>query len=215
MIKTLRQAISNVNDDLKSSNLDDRFSYRFIGRKLIKRIETFLKQDSLDRSIFNINEIWKPLKCIELKDDYSYYGDYYIKRSCNKIPEVYTGKYGNFIKILNIKNSMEYKQCKPFEYKDLKNREFQNKRIKYFWIEEGYLYIPDSEVNEVKAFGLFKDSQEADFFNGVVDCCYKPLDSELLVPDYIVDIAIKDIVQELRNINKTLNEDTNPNQTKN
>lgn len=219
MIKTLRQVISTVVDDLKSVNLDDRFSYRFIGRKLTKRIETVLKQDSVDRTIFNINEIWKPLKCIELKDvplsECSYDSCETIKKSCKPIPKVYTGKYGNYIKILNVKNSMEYKQCKPFEYKDIKNRQFQNKKIKYFWIEEDYLFIPDSDVEDVKGFGLFKDSQEADFFNGTVDCCFKPLDSELLIPDYIIDIAIKDVVSELRQINKTLPQDTNPNQAPN
>lgn len=218
---TLRKAISDIAIDLKAYNLDDKYSYRFIASKLKGNIETFLKQDSLDRTILNINELWKPIYNIALETSYDpslniYYDSKdYIKKSIKKIPEVYISKYGNLIKIVNINNTGEYKQIKSFEYKDIKNREFKNKRSKYFWIEDGYLYIPDSDVEEVRGYGLFKDSQEADLFNGTVDCCYKPLDSVLLVPEYIITIGRKEVVTELASINKRLIEDSNPDENQN
>jgi hypothetical protein len=148
-MQTLRQAISDIVNDLRAYNLDDRFSFRFLANKLKGKIETFIKQDSEVRAIFNINEIWKAIPCVELEDaDYGVCSEYYdycdvLKRSKIKLPDVYTGRYGNFIKVLNVNNSNEYKQIKSFEYKDIKRREYRNKSIKYFWVEDGYLYIPD------------------------------------------------------------------------
>lgn len=218
---TFRKAISDIVQDLKSYNLDDKYSYRFLTSKLKGNIENFLKQDSVDRTILQINELWKPLNNISLKDAYdSTFNIYYdskdtLKKSVYKIPEVYVTKYGNLIKIVNINNSLEYKQIKSFQYQDNKNREFSTKKAKYFWIEDGYLYIPDSDVEEVRAYGLFKDSQEVDVCNGSIDCCYKPLDSVILAPDYIITISKQQVVVDLASINKRMIEDSNTDQNPN
>lgn len=216
-MQTLRSAISDINNELASVDLDSRFSFRFIASKLRGRIETILRQDSTDRNILTINEIWKPLHCIALQDaDSQTCSSYYeycdcLKKSTKKIPSVYTGKFGNFIKIMVVDRSIEFKQIKPFEYKDIKKREFRSKKIQYFWIEEGYLYIPDCTIEEVIGYGIFKDSQEADYFNGDIGPCYLPLDSTLLIPDYILDVAKQAVVSELAQINKRLVQDNNPN----
>lgn len=215
-MQTLRKVVSDIQNDLKSSNLDDRFSFRFLSSRFIGRAETILKQDISDRGILNINEIWKPLNHIELEDSsfdifsIVYDGDEILKKSKKRIPETYATKYGNLLKILNINSTMEYKEIKPSQYKDKINREFVNKRIKYYWISDGYLYLPDSFVEEVKGFGVFKDSQQVDYFNGIIDEYYKPLDSVITLPSYIIDVAKKDVVNDLIRTNKAIVSDENP-----
>lgn len=218
-MQSLRQAISDIINDLKAYNLDDKYSYRFLAEKLKGNVETFLKQDAMDRTILKLNELWKPLLKIELSDSYLYpYNRYHdseiIKKSIKKIPQVYTCKYGNLLKILNLNNSIEYIPTKPFAYMDIKNREIKNSKVRYYWIEDDYLYIPDASTEEVKGYGLFKNSQEADNFNGKVDECYKPLDSILLVPDYILKISKSQVVQELL-VETQKVEDSNPNLNQN
>ncbi len=202
-MQTVREAISDISDGLKALNVDDKFAFRFLANKLQGKIDTFIKQDAEGRTIFNINEIWKPLPCIKLETaTYDTCSEFYeycdiVKKSKKKIPPVFTGRYGNFIKILSLNSSKEFKVIKSFQYKDIKNREFFNKLDKYCWIEEGYLFIPDSEIEEVRGLGLFKDSLSAEYFNGHCDECYKPLDAEILVPDYILEIAKTAVVAEL------------------
>jgi hypothetical protein len=217
MLKTYRQVISDIINDTKSNTLDDRLSFRFLYSKLLGRIETILRQDSQDRNILNLSSIWYPIKCLELQSFRDsdcttlYEDDSDLMVSCVKIPKVFSGKNGEFIKVLNINNSVEYKKTKPFLYRDMKNREYFNKNTKYFWIEDDYIFIPDSQVTSVKLFGMFKNSKEADYLNNEVDKCFKILDSLILAPDYIIDVAKRDIVTEIRNINKTLVQDENPN----
>lgn len=220
-MQTLRSAVSDINNDLAAVDLDSRFSYRFIASKLKGKIETIFRQDSIDRTIFNLNEIWKPLRCIELEDaneescsEYYEYCDC-LKKSVKKIPQVFSGKYGNFIKILSVNRDIEFKQIKPFEYKEIKNREFKSKKIKYYWIEDDYLYLPDCFLEEVKGYGIFKDSQEADLFNGDIGPCYLPLDSVLLAPTYIIDAAKTAVGTELAQINRRIVPDSNPDENTN
>lgn len=215
MMDTLRKVVSDIVNDVKASNLDDRFSYRFLASKFIGRADNILRQDIQDRQLLLINDIWMELKCIEL--EYSSYascnilyeGDEILKRSKYKIPQTYATKYGNLIKILNIKFGPKYFQIKADQYESKVNREYPNKQLKYFWILDDYLYIADTLAEEVKGLGVFKNSQEVDFFNGKIDCCYKPLDSIVTLPQYIIDIAKKDVVNDLLNRTK-INEDNSP-----
>lgn len=216
-MQTLRSAISDINNDLAAIDLDSKFSLRFIASKLRGKIETIFRQDSVDRNILNINEIWAPLTCIKLEDISAeicstlYEDCDCLKKSTKKIPQVYTTKYGNLFKILTVNKGIEFKMIKPFEYKDIKTREFKSNKIKYYWIEEGYLYLPDCFIEEVTGYGVFKDSQEAALFNGTIPECYMPLDSVLLVPDYILDVAKTAISAELAQINRRIVPDNNPN----
>lgn len=215
-MQTLRSAVSDINNDLSAIDLDTRFSIRFITSKLKGRLETIFKQDTLDRTILTISDIWKQLDCIALEDaDESACSEYYeycdcLKKSVKKIPKVYTSKYGNLFKIVTVNRDTEFKQIRPFEYKDIARREFKSKKIKYFWVEDDYLYLPDCAIEEVKGYGIFKDSQEADLFNGEASPCYLPLDSIIQVPDYILDVAKQDVVNNLAQINRRIQPDNNP-----
>lgn len=216
MMETLRKVVSDIATDLRATNLDDRFSFRFLASKFTGRAETILKQDIQDRNLLLINEIWKPLRCIELQDssfdvcNILYEGEEILKKSKKKIPLTYATKYGNLLKIFNLNTTLEYKEIKPSQYKEIINREFVNKKTKYYWIIDGYIYIPDASTEEVKGLGVFVDSQEADFFNGDINCCYKPLDSIVTLPKYIIDIAKQDVVNNLIKTNRAITPDENP-----
>lgn len=214
-----REVVSDIISTLKANNVDDKMSlsYRFILFKFMDKADIFLKQDADQRKILKINGLWKPLNPIELIDDSNVSNNldllesYPIKRSRKKIPITYSTNFGSLIKILNVNNSLEYKQIRPFDYKEIQRREYINKRVKYFWIDDGYLYIPDSDVEQVRGFGLFRNSLEADHFNGKIDCCYKPLDSDILLPDYIISLSKTETIKELLGSLKQIQEDEFPN----
>jgi hypothetical protein len=218
-MQTYRKIISDVISDLKSYNLDDRFSYRFILHKIQETAEYVFSQDADARRILKSNDIYKSVDKFELCA--SDYGDIElqlenpIQKSVIPLPATFTTNYGNLLKILNPLNNVEYKLIKFNQYKDLINREFKNTRVRYAWIENDYLYIPDSNIKFVKLLGLFKDSQYIDFLNGKIPLGYKPLDSILTLPDKTIKV-IKDVtVQSLAQITKRIVEDANPNENNN
>ena len=214
-MQTYRKIISDIVSDLKAYNLDDRFSYRFILSKIIDSAEYFFSQDVDTRRILKSNDIYKTIPNFTLCQ--VNYGDSElelnipIQRSINKVPATFNTNYGNLIKFLNSVNSTEYKLTQFNSYYNLLRREYSSSKIKYCWIEDDYLYIPDSAIPFVKVLGVFKDSQFIDYLNGKIGKDYKPLDSVLNLPDMKIKIVKDDAVQRLAGITKRMAVDENPN----
>jgi len=195
MAQTFKQACSDIINDLRSYNLDDRLSYRAIKNKLIDAASYFTKQDAEMRKLFRLSNLWKPIECVELEEvnlsNCGGNGCKKIMRSVCKIPESYQTGYGHALKVFNRDYSKEYLPIQPSFYKDIKARPFSSKNG-YFWISDNYLYIPDSEVEAVTILGMFKEDAY------VCDSgeCIKPLDSTFSFPDYIVKIAKDEVLSK-------------------
>lgn len=191
---TYREICSDILNDLKSFNLDDKISYRFIKNKLIDKASYFLKQDSKSREIIKFADYWKPLDCIGLEEvSISECGDIGCKKvmkSIEQIPSTLQLYSGNALKLFNIEYTKEYNLTQPYLYKDLINRQFKSKNG-YFWIIDNYIYIPDSEVEFVIPFGIFREDQIA------ISNCKKPLDSYFSFPEYIVTLSKQEVLKEL------------------
>jgi hypothetical protein len=214
-MQTYRKIISDIISDLRAYSLDDRFSYRFILHKLQDGAEYVFSQDADARKILKSNDIYKAVDRFDLCP--VDYGDndlqltIPIQKSVLPVPATFNTNYGNLLKILSPLNNIEYKLIQFNQFKDIQRREISNKKMKYAWIESGYLYVPDSSIQFVKLLGVFKDSLYIDYINGKIDKDYKPLDSSLTLPDKTIKV-IKDItVQSLAEVAKRVIVDENPN----
>lgn len=217
---TNRQLISDIISELRSMNIDDRISYRFILSRLKDKTRLFVKQDLDSRRLFKITSIWKPINCIDLcpvsaiECGCDIPNCEVVMKSKIKIPKTFDTTYGTLLKILTIDKKSEYKQTTPIEYIDLMKRPFASKKFKYFWIEDEYIVIPNSKVENVYGIGLFENPHEIDNINGVSDCI-KPLDSLFPCPGHLLDIVKKETIIELAKILKGIPEDEKPNQNSN
>lgn len=197
---TFREIISDIVNDLSAVNRDDKPSYRFIANKLRDKARLFLKQDSDMRRIFKMNDLWKVIDCVELEDVDVLKCPWYlkdcqtIKRSKIKIPDTYETSYGNAVIVSTLKNNYNLKQIRAIQYNEYASNKFAKGKL--FWIEDGYLYIPDSNITYVKVYGIFSDTTEVDKINGI-NSCLSPLDSEFSFPEYIVTIAKQEVRREL------------------
>lgn len=201
---TNRQIASDISDYLKSNNIDERLSFRFLISELRESAQNFIKQDADNRRIFKQDSLWKSIPCgIELEEvpliecTFDIQDCQTIMRSKEKIPKTYVTVYGSLLRISNIDGSGNYIQTTPEGYKEQNNREFKDKRNKYFWIIDDYLYIPDAYLEAVRVNGFFKE----DSYLKVGKCkkgnCLKPLDMEFNCPDYLVKIVKDSVKQQL------------------
>lgn len=204
---TFRSIISDIVNDVNSVNRDDRFSYRYLANKLRDAAKLFLKQDSDMRKIFKMYQLWKSVNCVELEDVDILQCPWYlkdchtIKRSKIKIPKTYETSYGNAVVVSTLKNERNFKQIKAVEYSENAVNKFAKGYL--FWIEDDYLYIPDSSISFVKIYGIFTDTTEVDKLNGV-NSCLSPLDLEFSFPEYIISLAKKEVLKELMGTNKQI-----------
>lgn len=209
----LRAIISDVINDLNAVNRDDKPSYRYIANKLRDKANYFLKQDADSRKLFKINTLWKHIECVDLKDEPLNLCPWYlqncekIKKSTIKIPDTYETLYGNLIIVSHLKNKYTFKEIKPYQYGEYSANPFAKGKV--FWIENGYLYIPDTSIEHVKIFGVFKDTTQVDKLNGI-SSCLSPLDSEFAFPEYIITIAKQEVLKELVGTTKQIVPDNKP-----
>ena len=200
---TARKLISDVTNDLRAMSLDDRYSHRFILSKLTDKAGILFKQDADQRRIFKISDSWKRIPCVPLCEEDLLQCAFEIPHCTNlmksqfKIHETFQSSYGNTLFVLNLDGSSKFHQTTFQAYRDIRNREYQDPNIKYFILLEGYLYLPDSEIEEVQVIGLFKNPFEVTKLVEPKANCLKPLDEPFPVPDYFIDIIKQQIFQEL------------------
>ena len=193
---TNRKICSDIVGFLRANNIDERVSYRLILGILRDAAQTFIKQDADNRRLFKQADLWKPIPCFELEEvplidclfDVSFCKN--IMKSKEKLPDFYLTSYGSLVRITNIDGSGNYQETSFDSYKDAKNHKYVNKNNFYFWIVDGYLYIPDTTITAVRVSGFFKDNY------GILcsedKLCVKPLDLEFNCPDYLVSIVKKE-----------------------
>lgn len=218
-MNSYRNHISDIITELKAANLDNHIPYKFLFHKLQDKAFTFLKMDSEYRKILKNSDLYSPLRCVELKEvplsdcSFNISDLITIKRSCKQLPDQFETSYGEILKVLTLDLSREFTKITPESYKDYKKRRFGSKR--FFWLEDNYLYIPDTEIDKVYVTAAFKYSNEVDSFNSNTDNCISYLDAKFNFPDYITTLAKGEVIKELASVFLQIQKDENPNLNEN
>lgn len=225
-ITTIRQAISTVREALRSINIDDRVSNRYIYSLLSGYANTFIKQDNDQRRLFQESNLFKTIECFEMEESSMNDSCDILITNCNKVmkskqklPKFYTTIYGNVLSVYSIFGDIKYDYISPSDYQDYLNREFKSKRSGVYWIHNDYLVIPNSFADIVMLRGMFTNQNEIDKLNGVTSSttgtglgsCLGIMDQPFVVPTYIIGNILKYTIADIRNITVPLQEDAIPN----
>lgn len=218
---TNRQIISDIITDLRAANLDDKVSKRFILNKLRSYASTLIRQDARNRIIMNLTDLWTDVSCVEMCEaplvdccNEDIPDCTTVMRSRKKIPDTYETSYGEMLEVHNPTYAKEFRQTTPKAYKDIKLREFQDKRIKYYWLSNGYLIIPDSSIQIVSIRGVFENPADAKKLNSCsteTEKCPSILDQPFVCPDYLISIVKQETLKDLFGFFKRVTTDENPN----
>lgn len=221
MAKILRDIISELATDVKALNLDDRISYRYLLFKFNSKIEYFLRLEAKSREFAKLQNIWKPINCVELIDvgnNSCQILDHCntLKRSKDIIPEAFGTNYGLLMKVLTIDSKSEFKLItNSSEYEDYRNRLYVGDRIRAVYLENKYLYIPNIDYDSVKILLIPKDPYAVDVLNGALTACSSPLDATVSYPEYLIKLAKEAALQEIAGVYKRVVSDENPNDNTN
>jgi hypothetical protein len=220
--QTVRQAISDIMVDLRAQNLDDKVSKRYIHNKLKDYAAIMIKRDADQRRILNISDIWTEVQCVEFCEapiveccniDIPQCKN--VMKSVKPLPETYETFYKELLQIFNPLYAKEFKQITPQEYKDILAREFVDPRIKYFWIANKHVIIPDSKVEIAVFRGVFANPAEAKKLNSCeaedTNACPGILDQPFICPDYLMPVVKQEVLKDLFNFYKRNVLDESPN----
>ncbi len=218
---SIRQAISQIQTDLKST-MDTRIAPRAIWNKYVIYLASILKQVNETKRVWKSSDVWQKIKCLNMEvvsaadcPEIAPLVKEYIAKSKEKVPDTYTSSAGDMIRDLNsiFPYGKQYTLITPKEYRAIRQREFVGK-TGYAFIIDGYLYIPDSEIEKVTLTGAFINPKEVDILNGG-DACKPFLDYQFYMPEYLVSPVHDMVLKDLAGVNQKVLKDENTNLNEN
>lgn len=211
-MSTNREIISDITNNLKGTRLDGRISKRMILSKLNDFAALYIRRENDQLRLWNYAHLWTTVDCIEMEEanikdccGITFNDCSFVMRTVKEIPELFTFKGGQLIReIYSMDGSQKFEITTPRLYKEIQNREFKNKNLKYAWLENNRIYIPDSQVRLISLTGLFKDKHKANELSSCreineEDSCKSILDSEFICPDHLVSTVKREVLQDLLN----------------
>jgi hypothetical protein len=222
-MSTIREITSEVLTDINARNIDEYVSRRYIYSKLRDKAKTLIKQENLTR-LYNQMSLFTTVPCVQMVTmptvdccsiDLPSVDS--IQRSKLKLPELYETTFGKYlITVRDVLNTRTYIPITPQQYQSLILLDAQDKSLRYFWIENGYLFIPDSDVEIVVITGLFPDPEEARALNSCdtsskkKSICESFLDRTFICPDYLISIVKDQTLEVILNGFKRVQPDNRP-----
>lgn len=218
---TIRQAISQVQTDLKST-MDTRIAPKAIWTKYVFNLASILKQVNETKRVWKSSDVWQKINCFDMErikavdcPEIAPLVKEYISKSKVKVPATYTSSAGDMIREVNatFPYGKQYRLVTPKEYRAIRQREFQDLSIGYAFIIDGYLYLPDDEIEKVTLTGAFINPKEAGLLNGD-EPCKAFLDYQFYCPEYLVGPVHDMVIRDLAGVNQKIvkDEDTDLNE---
>lgn len=222
MVKTNEEFVSRVVGDLKGLTKDGR-----VPRRLVLSIgqdkARFLMAQKLDEmTLFREDGIISIIPCFEMINvpliecglvDVPNCKS--VMKSVNPIPEGLFGKNGSgIISVFSIDQSKQFDYTNIRRYRDIKNIRYKRDISNYYTIQNGHLYLLDSEV-EIIGLQMVALKEEQVF--EAMSCaseekrCESHWKRKFICPDRFYDLVVRDTLTELAQIYRTSVEDSNPN----
>lgn len=218
---TNSEFVSRIVNSIKALSKDGHISRRFIlGIGAMKA--KFLMSQKLDElTMFKEEGVFTHIPCFELSsvdvkkcDIFEFRVCDRIMKSDKKLPEGVFGKNGpGIIRLTNVDGSVNYDYIQPRKFSELKKRKYTRDTSKYYYVKDGYLYLPNSS-NEIVEITMLAtkgwEVLEVSSCSGG-DSCKSFWEYDFVCPDRFLDLVVKDTLQEVASIYARSVEDSNPN----
>jgi hypothetical protein len=209
---------SRILNALKTLTKDGRVSRRYVLKVAQEKAKFLISQKLGENSLYREENLRTTLDCFELqKIDtvkcpiIEFRTSSSVMRSKKKLPELIHSKYGSSIKeVTSIDGAFILKPTTPHQYRLNKSRKTDSKEI-YFYVKDGYLYLPDSEVKLVQLSLITLDLYD---LQECSECSDKPCKSaweyEFICSDKLLEVVIQETLKEVITT-KQVQSDQNPN----
>lgn len=205
MVTTVSEAISRIRNQIKSVNVDAFVTDRYIFSLILKHISWLIKREDDKGVLRKYSNIFHTLDHFPMIDvDRADVGCFCItsgctiKRSKYKLPPTYDGSYGPIIRsITSIDGTTLLTQTYPSTYQSMiKQKTFKYNKTIYYYLLNGYLYIPNVTWPAVRVEGLFRSGIGDYNCDTEHDCIYRQ-DEPFSVPMYLFGEMEQNVMKDL------------------
>lgn len=198
---TIGEAISRVRNTLKAVKEDPFLTDRQLYFSITKYAKALIKREDNQMRLMKMGQLFKVLPYVELIDvdkvDAGCIGVYsgcYFKRSKDKLPSILDGMFGPIIRtVSSIDSSIELFRTEPGTWASIsKSTTFKYNKKVYFWLLNGYLYVPNVDWDAIRIEALF----ENDVPSCDEDLCTPMQNQTFNIPEYLFGEVEQYVLQE-------------------
>lgn len=202
---TIGEAISRVRNTVKAVREDPFLTDRAIYYLIIKYGKTLLKREDNQNKLMKISSLFTFLPYMELIDIdkveagcTGVYSGCYFKRTKDRLPDVFTGMFGPIFRtVSSIDGTIKIFRTEPGTFVSMtKTTSFKYNTRKYFWFQDGYLYLPNVDWDAIRVEAIF-EGDTGDFTCNTEQNCLIKQDQPLPLPEYLFSEIEQYVVQEL------------------
>lgn len=206
---TISESISRIRNSMKLVNDDAFITDRYIYSLVMKYGKALIYRENKQQNIYKNSSLFRVIPCLKLKEvdriescciDIN--TGCKLMRSVEQLPKITSIDNGEVISsVTSIDDSKKLHSIKPELYYQMKkSSSFKYNTNKYYWIVDGYLYVPDVTWEAVKVTAMFDD--DVDYLNcsktnnGKTYCKYYQ-DMEITIPEYLLAEAEQMALNEI------------------
>lgn len=206
MATTVGESVSRVRNVIKAVKEDPFITDRFLYSLIMKYGKTLLKRDLLRENIYGYTNLFKEIPCLDLievdKVDACCIG---IKTGCtfmrskNKLPKLMDINSGPIIRsVSTLDYSTRAKQTHAELYVNMtKMSSFKYNKEHYYWLSEGYLYIPNVDWESIRVQALFDEDISSELCHIDARECIPEQDREISLPEHLFSEIEQMVLQEV------------------
>lgn len=214
--------VSRVIGELNSLSKDDHISRRLVLSTGETKARFLLSQKLDEMTLFKEEGIISHIPCFEMESvlaidcpEIKFDGCHSIMKSVLPIPETIFGKNGSGIVRVMIADGS--KTIEPTTVKDYasksKRKYIFDTSATYYLGSDMHVYLPESEIEIISLDIIALRKWEAKRATSCkkIEECVNIWEEDFVCPDRFLDLVVKDTLQELASIYKSLPQDENPN----
>lgn len=216
---TYGETVSRIINTFKALSKDNKLYRRHVLKVLLDKATFYISQKLQDKSLYRESNLFSVLDCFEMEAIDKIKCDIAEFRTCGtlmkskeRLPKLLYSKYGpSILEVTSIDESFDFSFVTPQQYRINKKRTNSNLDLIYYYIKDGYLYIPDREIFAVSIVLLTLDGYDKEQCSQCSENkCKSFWDFEFIVPDKLLEVIVGETIKELT-LNRQIQVDQNPN----
>jgi len=207
MATTIGEATSRVRNVLKAVKEDAFITDRFLYSLIQKYSKLLIRRQEVADKLMQFHNLFETLPCVDLIEvDRIEACCIGIKTGCtfrrtkDKLPAFLENARGPVIRdVTTVDGSQSLEPTYPMLYTNMtKTSGWKYNKKKYYWYQDGYIYIPDVEWESIRIEAIF--DEDVSSFNCSTDVtdCRPQQEREMGIPDFlfaeIEQMALKEIL---------------------
>ena len=203
---TIGEATSRVRNILKAVKEDPFMTDRLLYSLIQKYAKLLIRRQEVAGKLMQFHNLFEVIPCIDLIEvDRIEACCLGIKTGCtfrrtkDKLPAFLENDKGPVIRdVTTIDGSQSLEPTYPMIYTNMtKTSGFKYNKKKYYWYQDGYLYIPDVEWENIRIEAIFDEDITPFLCSNESTDCVLQQDREMGVPDYLFAEIEQMVLKEL------------------